>query len=212
MSIADHVAIFLMGSLDQPKAGPAKPDRPEFWGQFAFPPTAEPDLLAACTTATANGSLAGLQLAPKKHSSLAPDKQFEGVPLDWYIVRMGTGPDYPPDLFLVDGTKIAPLPINSGKIRADLFSGQHVRVNAHGYAYAAKNGGRPGVSFSLNGVMAVGGGERRSSGEGGEPSESVFAKYRGDAPAQTSQSAPQEAAQTAADPFQQPATADKPFG
>ncbi len=221
MSIADHVAIFLMGSLDQAKAGPAKPDRPEFWGQFAFPPSAEADLIAACTAAAPNGSLSGLQLAPKKHSSLAPDKQFTGIPLDWYIVRIGTGPDYPPDLFLVDGTKIAPLPINGGKIRTDFFSGQNVRVNAHGFAYPAKNGGRPGVSFSLDGVMAVGGGERRAGGEGGEPSESAFAKYRTDPPAQQAeQSAPQQQQQATTDaggnPFQQSSAgtsnAGNPFG
>lgn len=219
MSIADHVAIFLMGDLDQPKAGSAKPDRPEYWGRFAFPPTAEADLLALCTSASPNGSLSGLQLAPKKHSSLAPDKQFTGIPLDWYIVRIGTGPDYPPDLFLVDGTKIAPLPINGGKIRTDFFSGQNVRVNAHGFAYPAKNGGRPGVSFSLDGVMAVGGGERRAGGEGGEPSESAFAKYRNDPPAQQAeQPAPQQTATMAdgSNPFQQnsagTSNAGNPFG
>ena len=38
MSITDHVAIFLMGALDQPKAGKAKPNSPTYWGQFAFPP------------------------------------------------------------------------------------------------------------------------------------------------------------------------------
>lgn len=186
MSLADHIATFLMGSLDQPKAGTAKPDRPEFWGQFAFPPTAEADLLAICTASAPNGSLSGLQLAPKKHSSLAPDKQFAGIPLDWYIVRIGTGPDYPPDLYLLDGSKIAALPINGGKIRADFFSGQNVRVNAHGFSYPSIKGGLPGVSFSLDGVMAVGGGERRTGGDGGEPSESAFAKYRSDAPAESS--------------------------
>lgn len=207
MSIADHVAVFLMGSLDQPKAGPAKPDRPEYWGQFAFPPTAEADLLAACTAVAPNGSLSGLQLAPKKHSTLKPEKQFAGIPQDWLIVRIGTGPDYPPDLFLTDGTKVAALPINGGKIRTDFFSGQRVRVNAHGFAYPSIKGGLPGVSFSLNGVMAVGGGERRSGGDTGEPSESAFAKYRSDAPAEAAApaaNAPAASASAASgNPFQQ---------
>lgn len=212
MSIADHVAIFLMGSLDQPKAGKAKPNSPEYWGQFAFPPEAQNDLMAACTAVAPNNSISGLQLAPKKHGALAPDKKFPGIPDDWFIVRMGTGPDYPPDLFLVNGQKITALPINGGAIRTDFYSGQKVRVNTYGFFYPPKNGGGAGVSFNLSGLMAVGGGERRSAGEGGEPSESAFAKYRNDAPAQTSQPAPQESAQPKADPFQQPASADKPFG
>lgn len=213
MSIADHVAIYLMGSLDQPKAGKAKPDRPEYWGQFAFPPEAQNDLMAACTAAAPNGSITGLQLAPKVHGRLAPDKKFPGIPDDWFIVRMGSGPDYPPDLFLTNGQKISALPINGGAIRADFYSGQKVRVNTYGFYYPPKGGGSAGVSFNLSGVMAVGGGERRSAGEGGEPSESAFAKYRSDSPAQAPQTAPQQTAPVAgADPFQQPASTATPFG
>lgn len=212
MSIADHVAIFLMGSLDQPKAGKAKPDKPVYWGQFAFPPEAQADLLAACSEVAPNNQLGGLQLAPKKHGSFAPDKKFPGIPDDWFIVRMSSGPDYPPDLFLVNGQKVSALPINGGAIRGDFYSGQKVRVNTYGFFYPPKNGGGAGVSFNLSGLMAIGGGERRSAGEGGEPSESAFAKYRSDAPAQTAQSAPQESAQPAADPFQQSTAAGNPFG
>ncbi|QRI46315.1 hypothetical protein [Xanthomonas phage X2] len=210
MSIADHVAILLAGSLDAPKAGKAKPDRPEYWGLFAFPPSAGPDLTAACQAA-AGGSLAGMRLAPKLHSRLEPDKQFAGIPQDWLIVRMGTGPDFPPALFLLDGSSVQALPINGAKIRADLFAGQKVRVNAHGFAYPPKNGGPAGVSFSLDGVMAVGGGQRRSSSsEGGEPSESVFAKYRAEVAAAPAAST---APATTGNPFQQSAAGtDNPFG
>lgn len=201
MSIADHVAIFLMGSLDQPRPGKAKPNKPEYWGQFAFPPTAETDLLAACTAVAPNGSLNGLQLAPKVHRNLAADKQFPGIPADWYIVRMGTGPDFPPDLFLLDGQKISALPLHAQQIRADFYSGQRVRVNAHTFAYPAQNGGRPGVSFSLSGLLAVGGGERRPGSNDGVPSESAFSAYRQDAPTQQSDAfggqSPQQAAQQA---------------
>lgn len=217
MSIADHVAIFLMGALDQPKAGKAKPNNPTYWGQFAFPPAAEADLLAACTAVAPNGSLAGLQLAVKKHANLGADKKFPGIADDWYIVRIGTGPDYPPDLFLTDGSKVAALPINGQQIRSEFFSGQRVRVNTYGFFYPPKNGGSAGISFNLSGLMAVGGGERRSNGEGGEPSESAFAKYRTDAPVQ--QSAPQEqtaqqpAQASGSNPFQQDtASTANPFG
>lgn len=204
MSIADHIAIYLMGSLDQPKAGKAKPDRPEYWGQFAFPPEAAGDLMAACTAAAPNGSTNGLQLAPKLHGKLAPDKKFPGIPDDWLIVRMGTGPDYPPDLFLVNGQKISALPINGGAIRTDFYSGQKVRVNTYGYYYPPTGGGSAGISFNLSGLMAVGGGERRSAGEGGEPSESAFAKYRSDAPVQQSPAQDAAAAQpSGTDPFVQ---------
>lgn len=216
MSIADHVAIFLMGSLDQPKAGKAKPNNPTYWGQFAFPPTAEADLLAACTAVAPNGSLAGLQLAVKKHANLAADKKFPGIADDWYIVRIGTGPDYPPDLFLTDGSKIAALPINGQQIRSEFFAGQRVRVNTYGFYYPPKGGGSAGISFNLSGVMAVGGGERRSNGEGGESSENAFAAYRN---ASAQQSAPQEQAaqqpaqQSSGNPFQQGnAGTANPFG
>lgn len=178
MSITDHVAIFLMGALDQPKAGKAKPNSPTYWGQFAFPPSAKDDLLAACVAAAPNGSLNGLNLPVKTHSKFAADKKFPGIPDDWYIARMATGPDYPPELFLADGRKINALPINGGEIRGDFYSGQRVRVNTYAFHYPPKNGGSAGVSFNLSGVMSEGGGERRPGGNGGESSESAFAKYR----------------------------------
>ena len=185
MSITDHVAILLHAALDAPQPSKAKPGKIEYYARFAFQPAAVDDLLALCTAAAPNGSTSGLQLPPKLHSSLHPDKRFPGIPLDWYIVRMASVPDYPPELYAVDGTKLAALPINRQQIRTELYAGQRVRVNTYGFHYPATNGGNPGVGFNLSGVMAVGGGERMAGGDRGESSDSAFAKYRSDAPAQT---------------------------
>lgn len=219
MSIVDHVAIFLHGSLDQARESQAKKGKFEFYGRFAFPPAAQDDLMAAIAAVAPNGIIAGLQLAPKLHSSLPAAKQFAGIPLDWFIVRMSSGPDYPPELFAVDGTKLAALPINGTQIRADFYAGQRVRVNTYAFYYPPKGGGSAGVSFNLSGVMAVGGGERMPGGNSAEPSESAFAAYRSGAQPSAAQDAPalQQSGATpaAANPFQVGSagkSAASPFG
>lgn len=226
MSIADHVGILLMSSLDQARESKAKPGKIEFYARVALPPTAQADLMAACTAVAPNGSLGGLQLAPKLHSSLAPDKQFAGIPLDWFIVRMSSGEGYPPELFAESGEKLTAIPLNASRIRTDFYAGQRVRVNTYGFFYPPKNGGSAGIGFNLSGLMAVGGGERRG-GDQGEPSESAFAKYRSE-PANTGGNAfggatstndavqnTSTAGSTGDNPFQQGSTgntAANPFG
>lgn len=208
-TITDHVAILLRSSLDQARESKAKPGKHEFYAQLALPPQARDALMDACKSAAPNGSLNGLQVAPKLHSSLADAKRFAGIPLDWFIVRMSSGPDYPPELFAESGQKIAALPLNSGQIRTEFYAGQRVRINSYPFHYPAKNGGSAGVAFNLSGLMAVGGGERRAGDNGGESSESAFAKYRNaDAPAQETVFKSTDAvnaggASASADPFQQ---------
>lgn len=207
-TITDHVAILLRSSLDQARESKAKPGKHEFYAQLALPPQARDALMDACKSVAPNGSLNGLQVAPKLHSSLADAKRFAGIPLDWFIIRMSSGPDYPPELFAESGQKIAALPINSGQIRTEFYAGQRVRINTYPFHYPAKNGGSAGVAFNLSGLMAVGGGERRAGDNGGESSESAFAKYRNtDAPAQQAPQQEQPAstggASASADPFQQ---------
>lgn len=212
MNIADHIAIFLHGSLDQARPSKAKPGKIEFYGRFALPPTAFDSLMESIKAVAPNGNISGLQLAPKLHSSLAPDKQFAGIPRDWFIVRMSSGADYPPDLFAVDGSKIAAIPLNGGQIRTEFYSGQRVRINTYAFFYPPTNGGSAGVSFNLSGIMAVGGGERiGNGGSGGEPSESAFAKYRNE-PAQVQQAEPVDESQGKAGPGSNGgATGNNPF-
>lgn len=206
MSITDHKAILLQGSLDQARPSKAKPGKVEFYARVALPPQAAADLTEACKSVAPNGSLSGLHLAPKLHSSLPADKQFPGVPADWFILRLASGASYPPDLYLTSGEKVEALPINGKAIMSDFYSGQFVRINTYPFHYPPTNGGSAGVAFNLTGIMAVGGGDRRPGGNSGESSESAFAKYRDDsAPAQTAPQATSQHAATGA------ATNDNPF-
>lgn len=214
MSITDHEAILLHSSLDQPRANKANPGKVEFYTNIALPPAAANDLAEAMKEVAPNGNLAGLRLTIEPNSKKA--KPHAGIPGDWLILRLSSGADYAPDLFGADGQKIAALPINGGQIRGEFFAGQKVRVNGYPFFWNHAQSGARGVSWNLSGVMAVGGGERRGGG-GGEPSESAFAKYRSDVPAQTlgatsTHTGGSNTTSAPADPFQQPASADKPFG
>lgn len=202
MALADHVAIILSASLDQPRAGKANPNKPDFYVQAAFDPSAGAYLQSAMIEASPSGKLNGLKYNVKTNGSL--EKPFPGIPDSYLVVRFGTGPDFPPELFTQTGEQISALPVNRSQIASEFYSGQRVRLN--GYArYWSHESGSKGISWSLSGVMAVGGGERRPGAAAGEPSESAFAKYRqnggeASAPAQ-SQAASAPAA--TGNPFQQ---------
>ncbi len=203
MALADHVAIILSASLDQPRAGKANPNKPDFYVQAAFEPSAGAYLQSAMIEASPTGKLNGLKYNVKTNGSL--EKPFPGIPDSYLVVRFGTGPDFPPELFTQTGEQISALPVNRSQIAGEFYSGQRVRLN--GYArYWSHESGSKGISWSLSGVMAVGGGERRPGAAAGEPSESAFAKYRqsggeASAPAQ-SQAASTQATNTG-NPFQQ---------
>ena len=218
MSITDHEAILLHASLDQPRANKANPGKVEFYTNIALPPSAADDLAASMKEVAPNGNLSGLRLTIEPNGKKA--KPHAGIPNDWLILRLSSGADYAPDLYAENGQKVAALPVNGGQIRSEFFSGQRVRVNGYPFFWTHAQSGARGVSWNLSGVMAVGGGERRGGG-GGEPSESAFAKYRNDPPAQQAeQSAPQqtgtEASGNAGNPFQQnsagTSNAGNPFG
>lgn len=211
MSIADHVAILLYSSLDQARAGKSNPNKPEFYTNIALPPSATDDLAAQMKEVAPNGNLAGLRLTIEANGKKA--KPHVGIPNDWLILRLSSGPDYPPELFDTSGKKLAALPVNGGEIRGEFFAGQKVRVNGYPYPWNHAASGAKGISWNLSGVMAVGGGERRAGGAG-EPSESAFAKYRSDVPAQTNVPAQQAAVNGAGDtgnPFQQGGASINPF-
>lgn len=205
MALTDHVAIILSASLDQPRAGKANPNKPDFYVQAAFEPSAGSFLLSAMNEASPTGKLNGLRYNVKTNG--AQDKPFAGIPDDYLIVRLGTGPDFPPELFTQTGQQISALPVNRSQIASEFFAGQRVRVN--GYPrYWTHDSGAKGVSWSLNGVMSVGGGERRPGAAAGEPNESAFAKYRDNVPVEAA--APAASAQ-AASTTTTPATGGNPF-
>ena len=197
MSIADHEAVLLRASLDQARVNKASDtNKIEFYAVFAFPPSAMADLAEAMKAVTPANSLAGMKLAVKENR--ATNKPYPGIPDDWLIVRTTTGPDYPPDLFAQDGAKVAALPINAAQIRSEFYAGQNVRVNGYPFFWTHDKTHSKGVSWTLSGVMAVGGGTLRPGGAGGETSESAFAQYRPTAGAQGSQNSDNQSAGAAA--------------
>lgn len=214
MSIADHVAILLHSSLDQPRVNKINKNKVEFYANVAFPPTAANDLAEAMKEVAPNNSLNGQRLTIEANGKKA--KPHAGIPADWLILRLSSGPDFSPDLFGTNGQKIPALPLHSGEIRTEFFSGQRIRVNGYPFHWKHAESGAQGVSWNLSGVMAEGGGERRAGG-GGEPSENAFAKYRADAPVQQTVTQTQPSVQntstadSAANPFQAN-TAANPFG
>lgn len=210
MSIADHVAILLFSSLDQPRAGKSNPNKVEFYTTIALPPAAANDLADQMKTVAPNGNLAGLRLTIEPNSKKA--KPIVGVPDDYLILRLSSGPDYPPELFTEEGKKLTALPVHGTEIRTAFYAGNKVRINGYPYFWDKTSiGAGKGISWNLSGVMAVGGGERRAGGAG-EPSESAFAKYRGEsAPAQNNVPAQQTQAASDSNPFQQGGASNNPF-
>lgn len=186
MSIADHVGILLHSSLDKAVLNKANKNKEkyEFYANVALPPTAQNDLAAAMKEVAPDGRLQGLRLTVEPNGNKA--KPHAGIPDDWLILRLSSGPDFPPDLFVESGAKIAALSINGSQIRTEFYSGQRVRVNGYPFAWNHTESGSRGISWNLSGVMAAGGGERRAVNSG-EPSESAFAKYRDAAPSPTSE-------------------------
>jgi hypothetical protein len=215
MSIADHTGILLSSALDQPRAGKANPNKPEFYAVVAYAPDATDELAALMTEASPNKSLAGLKLSAEANRKKT--KPYAGIPEDWLIVKFAANPGYPPELFLETGETVAALPLNGGKIRTEFYAGQRVRMNGHPFAWSHESGNR-GISWNLAGIMSAGGGDRRPGGNSGEPSESAFAKYRSSAQPAAAQEAPaqhQAAATGAANPFQVGSagkSAASPFG
>lgn len=213
MSIADHEAIILHSSLDQARQNKANPEKVEFYVNAAFPPSAADDLAEQMKEVAPNGNLGGLRLTIEPNGRKA--QPHAGIPNDWLILRLSSGQDYPPELFAESGQKVAALPVNGGQIRTEFYAGQRVRINGYPFFWNHAKSGAKGISWNLSGVMAVGGGERRAGG-GGESSESAFAKYRNEAPAQSEPQQTQQPASTGGNgnPFAQSGNtaAANPFG
>lgn len=214
-NLIDHVAILTSSALATPQVNKLKPGRgPEYYAVIAFPPAAGLALQALCqqvATLTAD-----VQVNVKPNASTK--KPIVGIPPDWLIVRAST--QYAPYIADVSGKQLVQdNPADAAAIRQQFYAGKRVRAALSAFAWSHATGGK-GVSFNVDGIMAVEDGERLAIGNGAMVN--AFEKFAQPAPAgagaanpfagaaPTPAPAPAVAA-PAANPFAQPATAS-PFG
>ena len=210
-TLADFEGILLSSSLTEARASKSNPNKIEFYAAVAYPAEAGAALAELAKTVAPNGSLAGLRMTVEPNIRKA--KPFAGIPDDALIMRLTSGPDYPPALFTSEGMRIPAGAAGAPMAREQLYAGQKVRVNGYPYFWNHTASGGRGISWNLSGVMAIGGGERR--GNQGESNEAAFGRYgtihdappaQTDAQASGFGSAPAPApapAPAAADPFNQ---------
>jgi hypothetical protein len=157
MAIADHVAILTHHALATAQPNRKKAGSPmQFYSVLAFPPTAADDLVALTKGVAPGGSLAGLKVSVRRNQQL--DKPIPGVPADWFIIRAST--QFPPYLADEGGNQLSQ-DSQQSDIRVKFYAGKKVRAAISAYYWPNEGGG---VSFNLDGVMAVGDGERLSIG------------------------------------------------
>jgi hypothetical protein len=158
--LTDHVAILLYSSLDQARVSKLKPQRgPVYFAQFAFPPTAGPDLQALAQSVAPGGNLQGLEIGGFSIAGQLK-KPIPGIPLDWLTVR--TESQFAPTLVDQHGQPL----VGGDAIRAVFYAGRRVRAALSSFPWVHDKTGRKGVSFNLQGVMDAGPGERLAIGEG----------------------------------------------
>jgi len=210
MAITDHVAILTHHALAQAQPNRKKAGSPlQFYAVVAFPPTAADDIQGVLKAVAPGGALQGLKISVRRNQQL--EKPVPGVPADWFVIRAAT--QFPPYLADESGKQLDQA-TQAGDIRVKFYAGKRVRVALSAYYWPNEGGG---LSFNLNGVMAVSDGERLSIGN---TAANAFAAYA-ETPAlaagtanpfggsaQTVQTV-QTATQTGADPFHQAA---KPAG
>jgi hypothetical protein len=211
MAISDHVAILTHHALAAAQPNRKKAGNPlQFYALLAFAPDAANDLQAIAKQVAPGGSLNGLKVGVRRNSQL--DKPVPGVPADWFIIRAAT--QFPPYLADEGGNQLDQA-THTADIRVKFYAGKKVRAALSAYYWPNEGGG---ISFNLDGVMAVSDGERLNIGN---TAANAFAGYadmnvvKQEPAASPSGSAATGASSgsTAADPFQQstkPATAN-PF-
>jgi Protein of unknown function (DUF2815) len=205
--ITDHIAILTHSALAQPVTNQKKASKPsEFYAVLAFPPTAADDLQTELKRMAPGGSLTGLRVSVRRNEKL--DKPIPGIPSDWFIIRGATR--FPPYLADEGGNQLSQ-ETQQADIRVKFYPGKRVRAALSAYHWANDGGG---LSFNLNGVMAVSDGERLNIGN---TAASAFAGYvdpnvAAAAPAQAASPFGASAsnghgaqANASADPFQQAA-------
>jgi hypothetical protein len=224
-NLIDHIAILTNSSLAQPVPNKLKGGRMEYYAVIAFPPAAGEALHDLCKATGAMGP--GVQINVKPNAS--GSKPIPGVPGDWLVVRAAT--QYAP--FIADETgaqldqaaaKPEAAEANRARIRSEFYAGKRVRAAFSAYAWSHATGGK-GISFNVDGVMAVADGERLAIGNGAMVN--AFAHHAQPAAAGSTAGAQSPFATThaaaapaaavaqpvAKDPFAQPvaAQADNPF-
>lgn len=213
-NLIDHVAILTSSALATAQVNKLKPLRaPEFYAVIAFPPAAGLALHEICKAAgaAAFGGL-GADVSIRVAPNASTKRPIPGVPGDWLIVRAST--QYAPYVANEAGKQLVQdNPADAALIRSGFYAGKRVRAALSAYGWTHPQSGK-GISFNIDGVMAVEDGERLAIGNGAMVNAfEKFAQapaagaggaanpFAGAAPAP----AVAPAAAPAADPFAQPA-------
>ena len=178
MAIDSHIAILTHHALAAPQVNQKKASKPsEFYAVIAFPPAAADDLQAELKRVAPGGSLNGLRISVRRNAQI--EKPIPGVPADWFIIRAAS--KFPPYLADERGTQLAQ-DTQQTDIRTKFYAGKRVRVALSAYHWPNDGGG---LSFNLNGVMAVSDGERLNIGN---TAAGTFAAYAERVPAESATS------------------------
>lgn len=159
-NLIDHIAILTSSSLAHATANKLKGGKMEFYAVVAFPPAAALALQTLCAATGAMGQ--GVQIGVERNA--AKKKPIPGIPSDWLIVRGST--QYAPYVADESGRQLVQdKPEDAAAIRAQFYAGKRVRAAFSAYAWSHATGGK-GISFNVDGVMAVEDGERLAIGNG----------------------------------------------
>lgn len=210
LNLIDHVAILTSSALATAQVNKLKPQRgPEFYAVIAFPPAAGAALHELCKIAGQNafGGL-GNDVSIRVQPNASTKKPIPGIPGDWLIVRAST--QYAPYVADQAGRQLMQdKPEDAAAIRQQFYAGKRVRAAMSAYGWTHPQSGK-GISFNIDGVMAVEDGERLAIGNGAMVN--AFEKFaQPGATASTVTTNPFAAAAPAASPGAAPAPAANPF-
>lgn len=165
-NLIDHIAILTSSALSAAIVNKLKPQRgPEFFAVIAFPPAAGAALHEICKTAgaAAFGGL-GADVSIRVQPNASTKRPIPGIPGDWLIVRAST--QYAPYVANEAGKQLVQdSPADAALIRSGFYAGKRVRAALSAYGWTHPQSGK-GISFNIDGVMAVEDGERLAIGNG----------------------------------------------
>lgn len=159
-NLIDHVAILTHSALAQAVPNKLKGGRMEYYAVIAFPPAASTALHELCKATGAMGP--GVQVGVETNA--ARKSPIPGIPADWFVVRGAT--QFAPFIADEAGTQLDQSNSeHAAKIRQQFYAGKRVRAAFSAYHWSHPTGGK-GISFNVDGVMAVEDGERLAVGNG----------------------------------------------
>lgn len=165
-NLIDHVAILTSSTLAVAQVNKLKPQRgPEFYAVIAFPPAAGAALHEICKIAGQNafGGL-GSDVRIRVQPNASTKKPIVGIPGDWLIVRAST--QFAPYVADVSGKQLEQTnPEHAARIRQEFYAGKRVRAALSAFGWTHPQSGK-GISFNIDGIMAVEDGERLAVGNG----------------------------------------------